>query len=76
MRSILIQEPSNPFNQFHQYEEDENHMYMRMIIPFAHAAIFAAIAGLAFGVNYRAKIVIEDLDMVKKLSNKLKILQR
>ena len=51
-------------------------MYMRMIIPFAHAAIFAAIAGLAFGVNYRAKIVIEDLDMVKKLSNKLKILQR
>ena len=74
MRLILIQEPSNPFNKFHQYEEDENHIYMRMIIPFAHAAVFAAIAGLAFGVNYRAKVVIEDLDMVKKLSSKLKSL--
>ena len=45
-----------------------------MIMPFAHAAVFATIAGLAFGVNYRAKVVIEDLDMVKKLSSKLKSL--
>ena len=45
---------------------------MRMIIPFSHAVLAASITGLAFGVNYRAKVVIDELDLIKKLTNKLK----
>ena len=45
---------------------------MRMIIPFSHAVLAASITGLAFGVNYRAKVVIDELDLIKKMTNKFK----
>ena len=72
LKTSLLVEPSNPFNTFHRYEEDINNYYMRMIIPFSHAVLAASITGLAFGVNYRAKVVIDELDLIKKLTNKFK----
>ena len=69
---MIVVEPSNPFNAFHRFEDDINNYYMRMIIPFSHAVLAASITGLAFGVNYRAKVVMDELDLIKKLTNKLR----
>ena len=57
--------PNDSFNKFFNQIETEGELYIRIVSPFTHSVVFAAICGLALGLAHRITIVKQSLPFLE-----------